>query len=195
MDVRTPRRLSKADRRRQLVEAASALAASRGFADLSLDEVAEGAGVTRNLLYHYFPRGRRDIVLAVVDQAADRLTSDWVIDPAVPRAQRIAQNFTRMAEHALAPSDEWLVYRQARAFGDEEVRAAGQRHIDRVVSAIALNNGETDDPPPLMRVAILGFIAYAETALEEAREERLPPDQVLALLAKTLASTVRAARG
>jgi AcrR family transcriptional regulator len=195
MATRAPRRLSKEDRRLQLVETAMELTARDGFAGVSLDELAARADVTRNLLYHYFPRGRQDLLLAVVDHAAIRLTDDWVTAPKVPRGERIARNFERMAEHALGPSNEWLVYRQGRSFGDPEVRAAAQQHIDRVVAAIALNNAGTAEPAPLVRLAILGFLSYAETALEEAREKKLPREDVLPVLAKTLAATVKAARG
>ena len=53
----TARRLPPEQRRAQLAQAALAVAAEQGYAGLSLDEVGERAGVTRNLLYHYFPRG------------------------------------------------------------------------------------------------------------------------------------------
>ena len=185
--------MSREARREQLVDAALALAARRGFSALSLDEVADAAGVTRNLLYHYFPRGREDLLTAVVDATAERLGGGWVVDQSVPRGQRLAANFGRMADHALAPSDEWLVHRQARTYADAQVRAASVRHMERIVRAIALNNAGTTDPPPLLRMALHGFLAYAETALDQAREEGLERDAVLAVLAQTLRATVRAA--
>ncbi len=193
MATRAPRRMSREARREQLVDAAVSLAARRGFGALSLDEVAEAAGVTRNLLYHYFPRGRDDLLAAIVDVTADRLGGRWVTDPDVPLAERLAANFARMADHALAPSDEWLVHRQARSYSDPSVRAASARHMERVVELISLNNAGTDDPPPLLRMALHGFLAYAETALDEARERRLERDAVLAVLAQTLTATVAAA--
>jgi AcrR family transcriptional regulator len=189
----TARRLPREARREQLVEAALGVAARRGFEGLSLEEVAEAAGVTRNLLYHYFPRGRADLVVAVVDRTAARLVDGWVVDPGIDLGERLAANFGRMADHALAPSDEWLVHRQARAIADPDVRAAGSRHIDAVVSAIARNNAGTPDPPPLLRMALQGFLAYAETALDEAREQGLDRDAVLGVLAQTLTATVAAA--
>jgi len=44
--------------------------ADQGFTEFSLEEVAAHADVTRNLLYHYFPRGRPDVAVAVVELAA-----------------------------------------------------------------------------------------------------------------------------
>ena len=48
--VAAPRRLSRAARREQLVEAALAIAARDGYQGLSFARVAERAGVTRNLV-------------------------------------------------------------------------------------------------------------------------------------------------
>ena len=111
--TRSPRRLSPGARREQLVEAASAEIAKQGFADFSLDAVAERADVTRNLLYHYFPRGRIDLFLAALDRAGSELTEGWVMDSDLPVAERTAANFERVADHVMAPTDAWLVYRQA----------------------------------------------------------------------------------
>jgi AcrR family transcriptional regulator len=185
--------MSREARREQLVAAALGLAARQGFSSLSLDDVADAAGVTRNLLYHYFPRGRADLLTAVVDLTALRLGGGWVTDEDIPVEERLARNFGRMADHALAPSDEWLVHRQARAFADAEVRAAAERRMNEVVSMIALNNAGTSDPPPLLRMALHGFLSYAETALDEAREQRLDRDDVLRVLAETLRATVESA--
>src|SRR5581483_6293149 len=112
--TRAPRRLSKTARREQLVAAALPVLAEQGFADFSLDDVAAPADVTRNLLYHYFPRGRPDIVLAVVRLAGEQLTGDWVTDEALSLDERQRANFARMLSHASAPSDAWRIQRKAR---------------------------------------------------------------------------------
>ena len=83
--------------------------ARQGFADFSLDGVAEQAGVTRNLLYHYFPDGRRDLVRAVAEQAGHELTDDWVTDESIPLPERLAINNSRMIDHAMKPSDAWVM--------------------------------------------------------------------------------------
>lgn len=49
------RRLSVEERRSQLLEAALSLFAHRVPEDVSLDDVAEAAGVSRPLVYRYFP--------------------------------------------------------------------------------------------------------------------------------------------
>jgi hypothetical protein len=64
--------------------------------------------------------------------------------------------------------------------------------IDQIVDTIAANNDAA--PTPLVRTAIRGFIAFAETALDDARNERLPADAVGGMLRATLAAALAAAR-
>jgi AcrR family transcriptional regulator len=90
-------------------------ARGRSYAGLSLDDVAERAGVTRNLLYHYFPRGRLDVFLAALERAGDELIGDLVFDPDRPLAEKLTANTLRSIEHAAQPSDAWRVARHARA--------------------------------------------------------------------------------
>jgi len=188
------RRLPPGERRAQLAKAALEVAAADGYATFSLDAVAERAGVTRNLVYHYFPRGRLDLFLAALQEAGEELTAGWITDPSVPQAERVAANFVQMMEHAAGPSAAWRIHRQARTMPEPEVRALTKRYVDEVVSNIALNNTGEADPPPIVRLAIEGFVAYAELALDAARERDLDRDQVLGLLARTLNATVEAAQ-
>lgn len=191
--ARPPRRLSRQARHEQLVEAALPVLAAQGLADISLDDVAARADVTRNLLYHYFPRGRPDLVLAVVERAGRLLTDDWVTDPATPLPERLAANNARMIEHAMQPSDPWRIYRLARGSTDPELRATVDRFVGLVVSSIALNHLGTEDPPPLARLALRGYLAFFEAALDDARATGLSPGEVLPVLGGTLVAALGAA--
>jgi AcrR family transcriptional regulator len=193
--TRPPRRLSKDARREQLVAAAMPVVAEQGFAEFSLEDVAATADVTRNLLYHYFPRGRPDVALAVVDRAGRELTEDWVVDGTLPLTDRLAANFARMASHAMTPSDAWRIHRRARAAQQPELDGIVARYTELVIASISQNHLGTADPPPLVRLALVGFIAFAEAALDEARLREVPPAEVMQMLAGTLVASIEAARG
>ena len=186
--------MSSADRREQLGRAALALAARHGYSGLSLDAVAEHAGVTRNLLYHYFPRGRLDVFLAAVELAGTDLTESWITDGDLPLEKKLAANFQRLIDHAGEPTDAWMVARQARAQAEPEVQALADSFRQVMVSSIALNHFGTPDPPPLATLALRSYLAYAEQALDIWREEGLDRGAVQALLSRTLLATVEAAR-
>jgi AcrR family transcriptional regulator len=193
--ARPPRRLSKEARREQLVAAAMPVVADQGLADFSLEEIAERADVTRNLLYHYFPRGRPDVALAVVERTGIELTGGWVVDENLPLSERLSANFARMLEHALAPSDAWRIHRRARAADQPEIDAIVAAYAEFVIASISLNHLGTPTPPPLVRMALTGFIAFAEAVLDEARTTEVPRPAVMQLLSDTLVATIKASGG
>jgi AcrR family transcriptional regulator len=190
----TPKRLPPAARRAQLAEAAMEVAAEQGYARLSLDDVAERAGVTRNLLYHYFPRGRLDVFLAALERAGDELTGDLIFDTERPVADKLAANTLRSAEHAARPTAAWRVARHAHAAVEPEIVALRNRYRDAVVAGIALNQFGTEDPAPVVLVALRAYLDYLQTALDEWRESDVDREAVLDLLEQTLKVNVAAAR-
>lgn len=192
--ARPPRRLSRKARYEQLVAAAMPVVAEQGFSEFSLDEVAERAGVTRNLMYHYFPRGRPDVAVAVAERAGHELTDGWVTDESIPIEQRLAENNGRIVAHALQPTDAWRIHRLARGSTAPELREILDRFVGLVVSNMSLNHLGTPDPPPLARLALAGYLAFVESVLDDLRASSVPPEQIVQLLSDTLAAAIRASR-
>ena len=191
---RAPRRLSKDARRAQLLALAMPVVAEQGLAEFSLEDIADGADVTRNLLYRYFPRGRRDIVIGVVERAGRELTGDWVTDETVPLEESLAANAARIRDHAFAPSDAWRIHRRARAADQPELNQIIAGYVERIIANISLNDLETQQPPPLVRLALSGYIAFAETILDQARASNAPHDTVIQILKDTLIAVIHSAR-
>ena len=65
-------RLSPEKRKAQLTEIGLELLATRPIHEVALDEVADRAGISRTLLFHYFPT-KSDFYAAVVERAGQRL--------------------------------------------------------------------------------------------------------------------------
>jgi AcrR family transcriptional regulator len=187
-----PRRMSRDARREQLVAVALPIAAERGFAELSLEDVAERADVTRNLLYHYFPRGRQDLAAAAVREAGRELSADWVIDDALPLSERLAANFARVVDHALTPTDVWRVHRRARAADLPELSEIAAEYEETVIASISLNHFGAPDPPPATRLAVTGYLAFAEETLDQARTTSVPRVQVIQIVRDALVATLSA---
>ncbi len=69
----TPRtRLSRADRMEQTLEVAHVLFAARGFAAVTMDDIAAEVGVTKPLLYNYFGN-KEHLYVACMERAGDAL--------------------------------------------------------------------------------------------------------------------------
>jgi AcrR family transcriptional regulator len=66
------RRLSPEDRRSELLALGAKVFGERPYDDVRIDEIAERAGVSRALMYHYFP-DKRAFFAAVVEAEGDRL--------------------------------------------------------------------------------------------------------------------------
>ena len=190
-----PRRLPPAARRDQLIDCALAIAARDGYENLAFEAVANRAGVTRNLVYHYFPGGRQQLLEAAVHRAGEQLSSGWVTDPKVPLGERLASNLNRMMDHAAEPTDAWQLYRQGRGSVDPVLLEIARSYRERVIGNIALNQLGTTAPPPLVRIALDGFLAYVETVIESAIEQEISRQQVLELVSGTLMSAMNNAAG
>jgi AcrR family transcriptional regulator len=196
MEVSSPaRRLPPAERRDQLIDCALAIAARDGYENLAFEAVANRAGVTRNLVYHYFPGGRQQLLEASVHRAGEQLSSGWVTDPGVPLGERLAANLNRMMDHAAEPTDAWQLYRQGRGSVDPALLEIARGYRERVIGNIALNQLGTAAAPPLVRIALEGFLAYVETVIESAIDQRISREQVLDLVSGTLMSAMNNAAG
>jgi dye decolorizing peroxidase len=67
-------RLEVEERRRQLLQVGGQLFAHRSFDDISIDEIAQAAGISKGLLYHYFP-SKRDFYVELIRKAGEDLLS------------------------------------------------------------------------------------------------------------------------
>ncbi|MFE6506925.1 TetR/AcrR family transcriptional regulator [Nocardioides sp. NPDC057767] len=86
-------RLPRAERRAQILAAATRAFARHGFADTGLDEIADEAGITRVVLYRHFD-SKAELYRTILDQACARLSeqvgTDDFEDDAIPALLRAA---------------------------------------------------------------------------------------------------------
>jgi AcrR family transcriptional regulator len=72
MDASVRTRLSRDDRMEQTLGAAHELFAERGYAAVTMDEIAAAVGVTKPLLYNYFGN-KEQLYIACMERAGDSL--------------------------------------------------------------------------------------------------------------------------
>jgi AcrR family transcriptional regulator len=85
----TRRRLEPQQRREQLLDIGAALFAEKPYEDVFMEDIAARAGVSRGLLYHYYP-SKRDLYVAILRRASDRFLARVTPDPQLPQAQQLA---------------------------------------------------------------------------------------------------------
>src|SRR5258707_4037345 len=97
---RTRRRLSVDERREELLRVGMRLSSTRAYDELWVEEIAEQAGISRGLLYRYFPT-KRDFYVEVTRTAAaeaGQLTAPDASQPADEQLRAGIDAFLRYAE-------------------------------------------------------------------------------------------------
>lgn len=95
MTTGTRRRMGVEERREQLIAVALDLFSHRSPEDVSIDEVAEAAGISRPLVYHYFP-GKQQLYEAALRRAAEELTARFVEPHEGPLGARLLRVMERL---------------------------------------------------------------------------------------------------
>src|SRR5215208_8475354 len=77
------------ERRRQLLERGAELFATHSFGELSMARIAREAGISKALLYHYFP-SKQDFFVATLQQGAEEIARRTEPDPDLPPFEALA---------------------------------------------------------------------------------------------------------
>lgn len=197
------RRLSPDDRRNELLALGAEVFGQRPYDEVRIDEIAERAGVSRALMYHYFP-DKRTFFSAVVRVEVDRLF-EATNTPARP-GQSL---FDQLREAVLAylrydeqhPHGAWAAY-VGMGPHDPELRGIAEdddeRQADRILARIHAATGvELDSKVERdIRIRVYGWLAFT---LEMCRQRVLEPsidvDQVAEACAHALFDAIRRVPG
>ncbi|GAA4790430.1 TetR/AcrR family transcriptional regulator [Streptomyces ziwulingensis] len=176
--VPTPayRRLSVEERRGQLLDAALALFAHRSPEEVSLDDVAEHAGVSRPLVYRYFPGGKQQLYEAALRSAADELR--LCFDE--PREGPLLVRLTRALDRYLAFVDEhdtgFSALLRGGSVAETSRTSAIVDGVRRAAAEHIMNHLDVNDPGPRLRMTIRMWITAVEaSSLIWLDEEKQPP--------------------
>ena len=190
MSTRT--RLPRAEREQQMLAEARALFAARGYADVTMDEVAAAVGVTKPLLYTYFGN-KEQLFLAGMQPAAEQLLTAVVSAVQAAEDAAAALRDGLHAYFAFLDSDHeaWRVlYDETLPAGGEiAVHVAEYRaRLARLVTAALQERAEGPAVEPLS-IAILG----AAEALGRwwLRTRAIPADRAAELLIRTIEPGLR----
>jgi AcrR family transcriptional regulator len=189
---RTRRRLSTEERREQLLSVGARLFSDNPYDDVWIEQVAEIAGVSRGLLYHYFPT-KRDFFAAVVERESERMLRMTAAVPGVPVRAQLAAGLDAYLEYVQAHAHGYRAFHRADAAGDRAVRrvyrqalAAQERQI---LAALAADPefGPAAGERPEVRLAVRGWLAFTTSVcLEWLRDAELSRGQVRELCARAL---------
>ncbi|MFJ9664819.1 TetR/AcrR family transcriptional regulator [Streptomyces sp. NPDC101219] len=189
---RTRRRLSTAERREQLLSVGARLFSDRPYDEVWIEQVAEIAGVSRGLLYHYFP-AKRDFFAAVVERESERMLRMTAAVPGVPVREQLAAGLGAYLEYVREHAHGYRAFHRADAAGDVAVRRVYQRALAaqerQILAALAADPefGPLLEQRPETRLAVRGWLAFTTAVcLEWLRGSELSREQVQELCARAL---------
>src|ERR1700722_7475431 len=192
--MRTPRRrLSPDDRRAELLALGAEVFGQRPYDEVRIDEIAERAGVSRALMYHYFP-DKRAFFAAVVKGQADQLF-ETTNTPATP-GQNLFEEvrggvLAYMQYHQEHPHAAWAAYvglgrSDPVLLGiDDEAK---DRQMEHIMSRVMEVDGSGNPLDPIverdLRIVIHGWLALT---FEVCRQRIIHPDTDAGHLSDTCA--------
>jgi AcrR family transcriptional regulator len=179
-----PLRRSADDRRAQLVQIGLELLPTTPVQELTIDEVARRAGISRSLLFHYFAT-KREYYTAVTRAAADLMLEHLLPAPGAPRDEQVAGMLDRYVGWVETFRESHLAFVRGAAGGDPWVAEVYEDTRSRLV-AVALEALDlTDDA--LHRQLVLAWFAFTEDLVGQwAREPTMPRPELLTLLRAVL---------
>ncbi|MFJ2606287.1 TetR/AcrR family transcriptional regulator [Streptomyces sp. NPDC091279] len=189
---RTRRRLSTQERREQLLAVGAGLFSESPYDEVWIEQVAEIAGVSRGLLYHYFPT-KRDFFAAVVERESERMLRLTEAVPGVPAREQLAAGLDTYLEYAHTHAHGFRAFHRADATGDQAVRAVYQRALAaqerQILAALTADPefGPAVRERPETALAVRGWLAFTTSVcLEWLRGSGLSREQVRDLCARAL---------
>ena len=193
------RRLSPADRRNELLTLGAEVFGQRPYDEVRIDEIAERAGVSRALMYHYFP-DKRTFFAAVVRAEGERLfeATNAPPEPGLSLFDQVREGvlaYVRYDEEH--PHGAWAAYigmgssdPVLRGIEDVDNDRQANRIIGRIADAVdgAMDSKVERD----LRVTIYGWLAFT---FEMCRQRLMDPSLDAGYVGEACAHTLLDAIG
>lgn len=190
-DVRGTR-LSHDERRAQLVRLGLEMLGERPYDQVSIGAIARSAGISKGLLYHYFPT-KSDFVVAVLCQSRDELDARMAPDLSLPPVARLDASLDAFLGYVAEHATGYLAVARARGGDDERIRAVLEEGRLRRVAAMrefaaALAGvGREELHCPALEAVLEGWLSYCEgVVVRWLRGDDLDREHVHALIRHAL---------
>jgi AcrR family transcriptional regulator len=178
------------ERRRQLLDLGAELFTRHGYEALSMAKIAKAAGISKALLYHYFP-SKQAYFAATLEQAAAELAATTQPNPELPPVEQLSQSLEAylgwVERHAGAY--EKLITSVGAV---PEVRELVERIRNETAARILAGIAPSGAAPPL-RAAVRGWMWFMDGAILDWLEHRdIDRSRLHGLLLGTLLGAVTA---
>ncbi len=166
------------ERRQQLIGVALELFAQRSPDEVSIDEIAATAGISRPLVYHYFP-GKLSLYEAALKRASEDLASRFTEPREGPLGARLLRVMHRFFDFVDAHGPGFsALMRGGPAVGSSTTNALVDS-VRQIAYEQILSHLDITDPPPRLELVVRSWISLSEsTALIWLDGRRIPREEL-----------------
>jgi AcrR family transcriptional regulator len=178
-------RLDVEERRRRLLELGTDLFARHDYDALSMAAIAREAGISKALLYHYFP-SKQAYFVATLEQKAAELAALIAPDPALSPAQQLATSLDAFLGWVEENGEAYAkLVRGAGAV--PEVREVMEEVREATAELILAGLGPPTPQTPVRRTAVRAWLWFMDGAILDWLEHRdLTREELHTLLLRAL---------
>ena len=187
-------RLEPEARRAQLVGLGLQMLSTRPLDKVAIDDIATEAGISRGLLFHYFPT-KRDFHLAVARAAAQELLDRTRTDPGLPPLDQLRAGVEAFVDHLTGNRDAYVAFIRGSSGGDPELlqvyESTRTAFTDRVLAGLGIEPVTTR-----LRAVVRGWVAFTEeVTVDWLSSGDLEREDIVTLIDEALVALVTGATG
>jgi len=186
------RRLTPDERRSQLLDVGVREFAAKPYEDVRMAGVAASAGVSRALVYRYFPT-KRDLFAAIYQRASDRLLETAVFVADETMAEQVVAALDAHFDFFVANARTVLVANRGTLAGDPVIQGIISEELgvirQRMLDAIGLERHKRS----VASIALYGWLAFVRAVcVEWLDDQTFSRDQLRDMCLRTLQSALGA---
>jgi AcrR family transcriptional regulator len=184
-------RLDPGQRRDQILDAANALFAERAYDQVSVEDIASAAGVTRGLVHHYFG-GRKEVYVGLLERLGAQREQELRQPVGRSARARVADTVSRWLDWTEANRTIWLAtMAHGEDIADPEVRHVVTHLVRRAVALLAAFHADIAEDSPRLRYALECWTGLNRAATRRWLDGEATREATHELLASTLEHVLR----
>ena len=182
-------RMANDERRAQLLALGVEMFSKHPWHEVQIDDVARAAGISKGLLYHYFPT-KKHFYAEVIREAARRLLATTDMPPTMVPLERLTAGLTRYLDFVEQRADAYVTLLRGNIGADPGlagiVEDTRRQLLARIFEGVGMR-----EPPPRLRLVMRGWLGFVEaTSIDWLERRDLARDDVLALWTDALLALV-----
>lgn len=173
-------------RRTQLLDIGSRLFAERPYDEVWIEEVADLAGVSRGLMYHYFA-SKRDFFAEIMRVESARILEITAPDVSLPVTEQVAAGLDAYIRYAIEHEHGVRAINRGAMLGDSEIQAILGDELEvqqqRILAALPTEIRDSE----VTRTALRGWVSFVRAVCMDWLDRRsISEDDVRTLCLRAL---------